>query len=123
MVDRQVSIFLFKAVGIIAFTSALLPMFSTISITEAISIGIVLTIVSYIVGDLLILPRHGNMAATGVDVATAAVVIWGMTWILGQPGIMLSGLLITAIAIGGIEWFFHGFLLKAVLRTEETPET
>lgn len=122
MVDRQVLNILVKAVAILAVTGALLPMFSTLSIAEAISIGIVLTFVSYIVGDLLVLPRYGNLVAVGVDVVTAAVVIWGMTWILGQPGIMITGLLITAIVIGAVEWFFHGFVNKAVVETNETPE-
>ena len=122
MVDRQVINILVKAVAILAVTGALLPMFSTLSITEAISIGIVLTIVAYIMGDLVVLPRYGNAVAVGMDVVTAAVVIWGMTFVLGQPGIMITGLLITSIVIGAVEWFFHGFLNRDVVGTEETPE-
>jgi len=122
LVDRQVLNILVKAVAILAVTGALLPMFSTLSIAEAISIGIVLTIISFIVGDRLVLPRYGNAVAVGVDVVTAAAVIYGMTWILGQPGIMLTGLLITVIVIGAVEWFFHGFLNKSVVETEKTPE-
>jgi len=120
--DRQVINILVKSMAYLAVAGALLPMFSTLSIAEAISIGIVLVVVAYILGDLFILPRFGNAVAVAVDMVTAAVVIWAMPFALGQPGIALFGLIITVAVLGIVEWFFHGFLNRPVVNADESPE-
>lgn len=120
--DRQVVNILVKSVAYLAIAGALLPMFSTLSIAEAIAIGIVLVVVAYILGDLFILPRFGNTVAVAVDVVTAAVVIWAMPYIFGQPGVAVTGLLVTVAVLGIAEWFFHGFLNRPVVSAEESPE-
>ncbi|QUW21070.1 YndM family protein [Sporosarcina sp. Marseille-Q4063] len=78
--------------------------------------SVLLTGVSYIVGDRIILPRFGNVGATIADVGLAFVMLWFLGSFLFEP---LAGLgtasFISAAIIGVGEFMFHRYLEREVL--------
>ncbi|MCM3601507.1 YndM family protein [Robertmurraya korlensis] len=98
-------------VCIIIFTVAF-DLFFEAGVTEVLSFSILVTIVSYFIGDKIILPRVGNRAAVIIDFFT----VYGIVWIFGN--ILLHsyeqiawGSIIAATLIGISEVFVHLFLL------------
>jgi hypothetical protein len=90
----------------------LLPIFSQINATQAFIIAVVLTIVSYLVGDLWILHRYGNGIATVGDVVIAALVIGIADQTLHSAiTITAAGWIITLALIAFGEWYFHKYLV------------
>jgi len=101
----------------------ILPLFAQISSSQAILIAVVLTAVAYLLGDLMILPRHGNSTATVVDVVLAAVVIGLSDWMInGFVTLTPAGwvLFLAVLAIG--EWFFHKYLKSSPVRVGDAKE-
>lgn len=78
----------------------------------------VLGIVAYLIGDMLVLPRTINTAATVVDfVLAGAIIYWfydGMT--LADNGFTSS--LTDAIVVGLFETFFHRYVGNNVLPSD-----
>lgn len=70
-----------------------------------------LVVIGYLLGDLWILPKLGNVAATIGDFIINALGIWAMTEALPQFTLSTSGYWIIALALAAGEWFFHQYLL------------
>ncbi|WP_082233375.1 YndM family protein [Halobacillus massiliensis] len=70
-------------------------------------ISLVLGVISYVLGDLIILPRTSNTIASIADFALAYFVIYFMTDALTVGGDLFTASLLSAIAIGIFEYFFH----------------
>lgn len=86
------------------------------SFGNIVTTAVLLTGVSFIVGDLFILPRFGNTAATIADF----ILTFGMVWLLGAYLFGYTGPLgyvsfITAAVIAIGEALFHRYMEKAVL--------
>lgn len=98
-----------------------LSLFYGVSFGNVVWIGIVLTILSYALGDLLILPFAGNMAATAADFGLTFLTVWLMGAYLFDPAIPAAlTAFFSAIVITIGEWFFHNYMGKTVLEDRRT---
>jgi hypothetical protein len=71
---------------------------------------------SYIVGDLLILPRFGNFVAVIADLLLSFLMIWLASYALIEPTVnMAYASFFCTLAIGAIEAFFHLFMENHIL--------
>ncbi len=85
------------------------------SFGNIVTAAVLLTGVSFIVGDLFILPRYGNAAATITDF----ILTFGMIWLLGAylfgyPVRLGYVSFITAVVIAIGEALFHRYMERAV---------
>ncbi|WP_173915627.1 YndM family protein [Halobacillus sp. Marseille-Q1614] len=70
-------------------------------------ISLVLGVLSYVLGDLIILPRTSNTIATLADFVLAYFVIYFMTDALTAGGDLFTAALLSSVAIAIFEYFFH----------------
>ncbi|WP_210470560.1 YndM family protein [Sporosarcina sp. 6E9] len=85
--------------------------------------SVLLTGVSYIVGDRIILPRFGNVAATLADFALVFIMLWFLGSYLFEPIVGLgTASFIAALIIGVGEVMFHRYLEREVLDEIPIPE-
>lgn len=88
--------------------------FSAILITT-----VLMTFISYIVGDLWILPKSNNITASSADFGISLIGIWVIGSLLfNQPfyGIgHLTSAFVAAIVIAVGEWFFHLYVMSKIL--------
>ncbi|MEC0305884.1 DUF2512 family protein [Paenibacillus lautus] len=68
-------------------------------------------VASYLVGDLLILPRTHNMIATVADAGLVLVMLW-MISELANWTLEFSVILLITVLAGIFEYFFHIWLLR-----------
>ncbi|MFS0690248.1 DUF2512 family protein [Sporosarcina sp. 179-K 8C2 HS] len=101
---------LIKAILIFPVLWIVLTVFNGVSFWHSTILGIALLLISYL-GDLMILPRVGNMTATIGDLALSFIVLWGGLNLLGYSEAMGEAFLAGAILAVG-EYFFHSWLLK-----------
>jgi len=73
-------------------------------------ISLVLGILSYIVGDILILPRTNNFVASIADFGLAYIVIYSMSGALTVGGDLFTASLIASVGVTVFEVFFHNYL-------------
>lgn len=85
-----------------------------ISFGNVLLITLILGILSYLLGDVFILPKTSNMMATMADLGMAFVIIWllGMAFTSLSVGSMALAAVIAAIVMALGEYFFHIYILK-----------
>jgi predicted ABC-type exoprotein transport system permease subunit len=122
-VNKHLTSLLVKFIMIGLISVIILPLFAQISSGQAILIAVVLTVVAYLLGDRMVLPRYGNTTATVLDVVLAAVVIGLSDWMInGFVTLTPAGwvLFLGVLAIG--EWLFHKYLKTSPVRVGDAKE-
>lgn len=82
---------------------------------QVLLLALVVTVVAYIIGDLLILPHSNNIVATICDLVLAFLVIFVFRYFSGYAGISVVDAIICAVILGVVEWFFHRYMASKVL--------
>lgn len=97
----------------------ILGLFYGMSFGSVLILSLILGVVSYIVGDMIILPKTNNTTATIADFLLSLLVIWAisrnMTYTGGYPNNFFSMALISTIFITAFEYFFHKYLVTHVI--------
>ena len=79
-------------------------------------VTLVLGALSYLSGDMFILPKTNNLTATAADLGLTFLVVWAAgSWFLSLNGSAVLAALFSAIVIAIVEYGFHIFLISHVL--------
>ena len=108
-----------KFISILAVLFIILGIFYDMSFGNVLSISVVLTLASYLIGDLLILRRTNNTMATISDFAIAFLVIWLMGENLTYGDSLIMPALIAAAGIALFETFFHKYVARQIQEADE----
>ena len=108
-----------KFISILAVLFIILGIFYDMSFGNVLSISVVLTLASYLIGDLLILLRTNNTMATISDFAIAFLVIWLMGENLTYGDSLIMPALIAAAGIALFETFFHKYVARQIQESDE----
>ena len=108
-----------KFISILAVLFIILGIFYDMSFGNVLSISVVLTLASYLIGDLLILRRTNNTMATISDFALAFLVIWLMGENLTYGDSLIMPALIAAAGIALFETFFHKYVSRQIDEANE----
>ena len=108
-----------KFISILAVLFIILGIFYDMSFGNVLSISVVLTLASYLIGDLLILRRTNNTMATISDFAIAFLVIWLMGENLTYGDSLIMPALIAAAGIALFETFFHKYVARQIDEANE----
>lgn len=94
--------------------------FSTASLSSLIMMSLIITLLSYGIGDLFILPQLGNVLATIVDFAIYFLAVWSLAglFIGVETGLTLASLAITYF-ITLAEPLFHAYVTERVFEIED----
>jgi hypothetical protein len=99
-------------VSIIAFAVAL-DLFFEATFVDILSFSLAITIVSYIIGDRIILPRVGNTNALLLDFFLTYLMVWIFGSVVLESYVQIGwGSLLSAIIITAAEVVVHRFLQK-----------
>ncbi|MGD7044875.1 DUF2512 family protein [Jeotgalibacillus proteolyticus] len=90
-----------------------LTLFNDVSFLDSTLIGLVLLLAAYAAGDLILLPKVGNVVSTLADFGVALLVIWGGLEIFSYNEMFIPALVAAAVVAAG-EFLFHMWMLKNV---------
>lgn len=90
-----------------------------VSFMDSTIVGVIIVVMIYVLGDLLILRKVGNIAATIADAGSAAVILWLYLYFMNDTVDIWMKVLIPALLIGVAEWFFHKWLLSQGIVPDE----
>lgn len=105
--------FLIQATVILAFLS----IFEGASLANLFGLSLLITGLSYVIGDLVILPRFGNIVAVIADFGLISLAIWVLAGMFADIPIMAA--LASGLAIAVAEILFHTYMTENVLRRRE----
>ncbi|MDW7673821.1 MAG: DUF2512 family protein [Bacillota bacterium] len=105
-----------KFIMIVAFVALTLPETGAVSLSNAIIISLAATVLTFVIGDLLILPRTNSSIAAVADVPMLFIIFYGAQYVI--PGIVVTvfGALLTSAIISFIEWLIHHYFKRTILR-------
>ena len=86
---------------------------------QALLAAVLVALINYVMGDMVILRKGGNVPALIVDAITAFAFTWVYLNVMGEGDFLVAGF-VFAIAVGIFEWFFHGWVLNNVVPDERS---
>lgn len=93
-----------------------------LSFQNVLLISVILGAVSYVLGDLFILPRTNNTVATLADFGLAIVVIWFILASVSDNGASIFwASIISSVGVALFEYFFHKYMATSVLNNKNEP--
>ncbi|CAI8844968.1 hypothetical protein COM13_11660 [Bacillus pseudomycoides] len=119
---KHIVALLIKYTAISAVLLMILGIFQDVSIPRILLISLLLTGTAYLIGDLFVLPRYGNMVATIADFGLSFLGIWVLTYFLTDIDLTRNigfSAFWSALLISIVEIFFHIYMKKAVLHEDE----
>lgn len=117
---KHVSAIVIKFLMIAVILEILLMWLTFLKFTEILIISAAVTLVSYLIGDLLVLSKSNNIIATTVDGGLSLIVILLFNYAPAYRPISFLNALICAVVIGIGEWFFHKYVSERVFPHKET---
>ncbi|MFP3888621.1 YndM family protein [Priestia filamentosa] len=118
---KHVKAFLFKFIISFILLYAILSGINGFSIGDVFWTTMILGGISYILGDLLILPRTNNILATIADLALSFIIIWAMTSTLAY-GDYLARTFTSALGMTIFEALFHRYMVNRVLPNDKLSQ-
>lgn len=112
---KHVGALLIKLLILEVVATLLLVPLTDASLGEAWLVGLVTTLLLYVIGDLMVLPAMGNTAAVLGDAGIALLAVWLAPAYTGIESVSFWTALVTAAVIGLVESFFHTYIRRAVL--------
>jgi hypothetical protein len=92
-----------------------LTMLTTADLGDVLYLSVIVTLISYIVGDLVILPLTNNFVATIADAGISILTILLFNNAVLGENIYFGTALIASLVLAVGEWFFHKYVSAAVL--------
>ncbi|MGM7722183.1 YndM family protein [Metabacillus sp. Hm71] len=109
-----------KFIATFALLYVILGIVFDVQFENVLLISLVLGVISYMVGDLVILPRTNNRVATLADFGMAFLVIWLMLDNISNDGAdIFWASLFSAIGVALFEYFFHKYVASTVDNKQE----
>ena len=102
--------FLFKWAlnGIIV--TLMLAWYADVTFLTAFAVASILTVIAFVAGDLAVLPRTNNAAATAADFLLAAVYLWAVKYYYGW-NLSFGEIFIISLLVAWAEWLYHRYIL------------
>ncbi|MDZ5471546.1 YndM family protein [Bacillus sp. 31A1R] len=117
---NNMMILLIKFVAAFLAFAIAFDLFFDATFVDILSFSILITVVSYFVGDRLILPRIGNVKAAIVDFFMTYTLVWIFGSILLHSYLQIAwGSIISATLIAGGEVLIHNFIQNRTANTAE----
>lgn len=112
--------FLIKAAITFLLLMLILGLLFQYSIGDVFILTLIIGVVSYLLGDLMLLPRTSNITATISDFAIAMLITWfylaNIT--LSTTNVFVASFL-TAIGVALFEIFFHRYMINQILTRKD----
>jgi hypothetical protein len=111
---RQAAAILLKFLFTAMLVNLVLPLVGRSTVPAATAVAMVITFVTFILGDMYLLPRHGTIVAAAGEVALDTIIIWGAPLVFSELAVPLIGALAVAIVLGFAEYLFHFFAKRTI---------
>ncbi|GGF26707.1 hypothetical protein GCM10010954_27190 [Halobacillus andaensis] len=120
---KHAQYFAAKFIGCLALLFLFLGIGYGLSFGNVFLVALVLSAVSYFIGDMMILRKTNNLMATLSDFVLAFVVIYFMVDALTVGGELFTAALLSAVAVAVFEYIFHKYVATSgIYEAEDKTE-
>ncbi len=115
---NQIKALLIKFVMIAVILSFVLGLLTDLSFRNILYLSIAVTVIAYVLGDMLLLSVANNTVTTIVDVGIVFLNVYLYNYLIDAELISGWDALLAAVLIGVGEWFFHKYVARNVLEKD-----
>lgn len=109
---KHVYAFIVKYLMVAVLLEVLMYLLTNLSFKEILVVALAVTVVSYLIGDLLILAVSNNFVATLADAVLALLTIYVFNYVAGYGTIDFIDALVCALVLAVGEWIFHRYMVR-----------
>ena len=118
---RHIKALAIKLIALLVLSYIILGLFFNYSFGNVLTLTLLIGIVSYLLGDLLLLSRTNNLTATISDFATAMILTWFyLANITYNENNLFIVSVILSLGVAIINWFFHKYMITNVIREKDS---
>ena len=107
---RHLEALVVKFLMVAVILEIVLRFMTTLTFGQILTVALTVTIVSYLIGDLLVLRFTGNFLATIADFVVILFTVYAFNSFFYRPGISFMDAFWTALILGVAEAAFHRFV-------------
>jgi hypothetical protein len=111
---KYIYAFIIKFIMVAVILQVLLYLMTQLSFREILMISFAVTLVSFFIGDLLILGVSNNTTATVSDAVLTFLTVFVFNYMGGYERIDFIDALVCAIIVAVGDWIFHKFMARSV---------
>jgi hypothetical protein len=111
---KHIVALLFKYVIVLVLLEIILSLTTSWTVGQIAVVSVAVTLVSYLIGDLLILGVSNNTVATLCDAVLAFLTIYSFNYWSTYPYIPAGAAVVSAVVLAIGEVFFHKYMAKTV---------
>lgn len=104
-----------KFLLVITVLGLFLPSIGNLMTVTAVIAAVMITLIAYLIADLIALSFFGNRVAVIADLVITLVVIWEVAWFIEGVNVPPIGLVLVMLLIGLGEWYYHSRYLARLL--------
>ncbi|PYZ93375.1 hypothetical protein CR194_09315 [Salipaludibacillus keqinensis] len=120
---KHVNVLFIKFVASLFIFGISLGLLFDAPLVEVVSFSLLVTIISYFIGDQIILPRIGKMNTVVVDFFLVYLIVWIFGAIFFHSYLMIGwGSIISATLFAGSEVFVHSYIVKNIKQTVQEKQ-
>jgi hypothetical protein len=116
---KHIVALILKFVMVAVLLEIMLSLLTNQTIGQILVVSIAVTVVSYLLGDLLILAFSNNTGATVCDAILAFVTIYLFNYWSNYPRVSVLAAAISTLVLAVGEIFFHRYMVKTVYPNRE----
>lgn len=116
---KHVEALVLKFIIVAVILELVLMSLTNLTFGRILFISLIVTVLAYLIGDMLILPHSNNTVATICDFILALFTVLIFNYVYYNARITFWAALFSAAIIGVGEWFFHKYLVKRTIKEEE----
>nr|WP_275899467.1 DUF2512 family protein [Bacillus piscicola] len=104
-----------KTILVMLILVVFLSFFNGYALWKTLLLSAIVIGASYLIGDLFVFPVTNNVVSTIADIVLNTLVIWLLgPFVLNDPVPFLLAL-VAALLIGACEWFYHKYVVNALI--------
>jgi len=88
-----------------------LRMLTNLTFADILYISVIVTAITYVIGDIIVLPASNNVIATITDISITVIGIYMFNFLWDIVEISFMEALVSGIAIGFGAWFIHKYIV------------
>ena len=111
---KHVYAFIIKYLMVAVVLEVLMYLLTDLSFREILVVSLAVTLVSYLIGDLLILAVSNNFVATLSDMVLAILTIYVFNFVTNFGTVNFIDALVCAVVLAVVEWIFHRYMERAI---------
>lgn len=116
---KHVTALLIKFVMVALILEIVLVAMTDLTFVDVLYISLAVTIIAYILGDLIILAMSNNTVTTIADAVIAFLTIYLFNYMWTNRHITFTSALVAAVVLGIGEWVYHKYIASSVFPEEK----